>query len=126
MRTRCRSSSTTRFPPSTASRPSCRYSTARERTPPASSITLPWSGPSASSGPPSSVQRSTDRILTTHTGSLPRPADLVELLYAAEKGQQPVELEARAAEAVAECVGKQRQAGVDVVNDGEMGKVSYS
>jgi 5-methyltetrahydropteroyltriglutamate--homocysteine methyltransferase len=72
------------------------------------------------------VQRSTDRILTTHTGSLPRPPDLVELLYAAEKGQQPVELEARAAAAVAECVRKQRQAGVDVVNDGEMGKVSYS
>jgi len=74
------------------------------------------------------MERSTERILTTHTGSLPRPDDLVELLYAAERGEvgDQAAFQRRVAEAVAGSVRQQRQAGVDVVNDGEMGKVSYS
>jgi 5-methyltetrahydropteroyltriglutamate--homocysteine methyltransferase len=74
------------------------------------------------------MERSTTRILTTHTGSLPRPEDLVALLYAAEAGQveDRAAFDARVAQAVAEIVSWQRRAGLDVVNDGEMGKVSYS
>jgi 5-methyltetrahydropteroyltriglutamate--homocysteine methyltransferase len=74
------------------------------------------------------MKRSTDRVLTTHTGSLPRPDDLVQLLYAAESGEavDRATLERRVREAVAESVRQQRAAGLDVVNDGEMSKVSYS
>ena len=72
--------------------------------------------------------RSTDRILTTHTGSLPRPSDLADLLYAAEGGTLSDEaaFRARVNAAVAESVSKQVEVGLDVVNDGEMGKVSYA
>ncbi|MGI9148206.1 MAG: epoxyalkane--coenzyme M transferase, partial [Chloroflexota bacterium] len=74
------------------------------------------------------MQRSTDRILTTHTGSLPRPQSLVELMFAKESGE-PVDatrLEAEVEAAVKGIVGKQVEVGVDVVNDGEMSKVGYS
>jgi 5-methyltetrahydropteroyltriglutamate--homocysteine methyltransferase len=74
------------------------------------------------------MKRSTERFLTTHTGSLPRPDDLVRIMYAREEGV-PVEadaLERRIAEAVAEVVRKQADAGVDIVNDGEMSKPSYA
>jgi 5-methyltetrahydropteroyltriglutamate--homocysteine methyltransferase len=68
------------------------------------------------------------RIRTTHTGSLPRPDDLIGLLHAQVGGelQDTRELEERISAAVAESVKQQRQVGLDVVNDGEMGKVSYS
>ena len=69
------------------------------------------------------MRRSTDHILTTHVGSLPRPDDLVELLYAADGGAQR---DARIHQAVADTVREQAAAGIDVVNDGEMGRVSYS
>jgi 5-methyltetrahydropteroyltriglutamate--homocysteine methyltransferase len=72
--------------------------------------------------------RSTDRFLTTHTGSLPRPDDLVRMMYAKEEGV-PVDraaLAARIRAAVAEVVRKQSEAGVDIVNDGEMSKPSYA
>ena len=74
------------------------------------------------------MHRSLSRLLTTHTGSLPRPDDLVQPLYAAESGAvaDRAALEDRVREAVAETVRRQREAGVDVVNDGEMSKVSYS
>src|SRR5436309_9427566 len=74
------------------------------------------------------MQRSTDRILTTHTGSLPRPDDLVALLYAKEEGglQDDAALTARVRTATAEIVRKQCECGVDVINDGEQGKVGYS
>jgi 5-methyltetrahydropteroyltriglutamate--homocysteine methyltransferase len=74
------------------------------------------------------MKRSTNAFLTTHTGSLPRPDDLVELLYAAETDPQANadQLRQRVASAVAESVKQQRAAGIDVVNDGEMSKVSYS
>ena len=72
--------------------------------------------------------RSTERFLTTHTGSLPRPDDLIRMMYAKEEGV-PVDRDALAARvkaAVAEVVGKQVAAGVDLVNDGEMSKPSYA
>ena len=69
------------------------------------------------------------RILTTHTGSLPRPGELVEMLYAREARGDSVderEFEARVRQAVQEVVDRQTQAGVDIVSDGEMSKVAYS
>ncbi len=74
------------------------------------------------------MKRSDQRILTTHTGSLPRPDDLLDMLQAREQGKladTPAFL-ARAASAVSEAVGAQIAAGVDIVNDGEQGKVDYS
>src|SRR5438552_2222540 len=75
-----------------------------------------------------SMKRSTERFLTTHTGSLPRAEDLVRMMYAREEGV-PVdraELEARVRSAVEDVVHKQAAAGVDIVNDGEMSKPSYA
>jgi len=72
--------------------------------------------------------RSTERFLTTHTGSLPRPDDLIRMMYAKEEGV-PVDaaaLGARVRAAVAEVVQKQAEAGIDVINDGEMSKPSYA
>ena len=74
------------------------------------------------------MKRSTDRFLTTHTGSLPRPDDLIRMMYAKEEGV-PVDaaaLSRRVASAVEEIVRKQAESGVDVVNDGEMSKPSYA
>src|SRR5262245_41611725 len=74
------------------------------------------------------MKASTDRILTTHTGSLPRPADLNDTLEKLDAGTfpDPVAFQARVRKAVADIVEKQRAAGIDVVNDGEQGKVGYS
>ena len=74
------------------------------------------------------MQRSLDRFLTTHTGSLPRPDDLIRMMYAKEEGVpvDPEALSARVRAAVAEVVKKQTDAGVDLVNDGEMSKPSYA
>src|SRR2546428_74545 len=75
-----------------------------------------------------SMKRSTERFLTTHTGSPPRPEDLVRMMYAREEGV-PVdraELGARIHSAVEDVVHKQAAAGVDIVNDGEMSKPSYA
>ena len=72
--------------------------------------------------------RSTERFLTTHTGSLPRPDDLVLIMYAKEEGI-PVDgaaLAARIRSAVADVVRKQVELGIDIVNDGEMSKPSYA
>jgi 5-methyltetrahydropteroyltriglutamate--homocysteine methyltransferase len=74
------------------------------------------------------MKRSVDRILTTHTGSLPRPADLIRIMFAREEGV-PVDgtaLGARIRSAVAEVVRKQVDAGIAVVNDGEVSKPSYA
>jgi len=74
------------------------------------------------------MQRSSDRFLTTHTGSLPRPDDLIRMMYAKEEGV-PVDaaaLAARVRAAVAEVVRKQADAGIDLINDGEMSKPSYA
>jgi len=74
------------------------------------------------------MQKSSERFLTTHTGSLPRPDDLIRTIYAKEEGV-PVEsaaLAARVRAAVAEVVKKQADAGIDLINDGEMSKPSYA
>src|SRR5213595_2892549 len=74
------------------------------------------------------IQRSVERFLTTHTGSLPRPSDLIRMMFAKEEGV-PVDaaaLGARIRDAVAESVRKQVDAGVAIVNDGEMSKPSYA
>ncbi|MDP2409508.1 MAG: cobalamin-independent methionine synthase II family protein [Pseudolabrys sp.] len=74
------------------------------------------------------MHRSTDRFLTTHTGSLPRPDDLIRIMYAKEEGVpvDPDALAARFKEAVAAVVRKQAGAQVDLINDGEMSKPSYA
>ncbi len=66
----------------------------------------------------------TGRILTTHTGSLPRPDDLLALL--GPGAREHAALEARVASAVEEVVGRQVALGLDIVNDGEQGKPDYS
>jgi 5-methyltetrahydropteroyltriglutamate--homocysteine methyltransferase len=71
---------------------------------------------------------STDRILTTHVGSLPRPDDLIEIMFAREDGI-PIDRQAlaeRVDRAVDQAVARQVHAGVDVVNDGEWPKPSYA
>jgi len=74
------------------------------------------------------MRSSTERFLTTHTGSLPRPDDLVRAMYAREEGVpvDPQALEQRIAAAVDEVVKKQVAAGIDIVDDGEMSKPSYA
>jgi len=74
------------------------------------------------------MKRSTTRILTTHTGSLPRPQELLELLNAKEAGtlSNPNVLHTSVQVAVAAVVQQQVGAGVDVVSDGEQGKIGYS
>jgi len=73
------------------------------------------------------MKRSTDRILTTHVGSLPRPRDLLQMTLAKDRGQAyderayPVRLK----DAVAEVVQAQAHAGLDVVDDGEFGKPGF-
>ncbi|MEY2533448.1 MAG: 5-methyltetrahydropteroyltriglutamate--homocysteine methyltransferase [bacterium] len=74
------------------------------------------------------MARSTDRIVTTHAGSLPRPADVVDMIWAGIEGK-PVDreaLEERLDGAVAEVVAKQREAGIDRVSDGELSKPGFS
>src|SRR4051812_1539301 len=70
------------------------------------------------------MQRSSDRILTTHVGSLPRTAELDDALEhrAADEPAYAAALE----RAVADVVRRQVEAGVDVVNDGEFGKSSWT
>jgi 5-methyltetrahydropteroyltriglutamate--homocysteine methyltransferase len=74
------------------------------------------------------MKRSTERFLTTHTGSLPRPDDLVRVMFAKEEGVpvDPATLKLRIRSAVAAIVERQVEAGIDVVNDGEMSKPSYA
>jgi 5-methyltetrahydropteroyltriglutamate--homocysteine methyltransferase len=74
------------------------------------------------------MKRSTERILTTHTGSLPRPARLVELMFAKEEGRAVDArlLNERIRESVREIVAHQRAIGIDVISDGEMSKPSYA
>ncbi len=69
-----------------------------------------------------------DRILTTHAGSLPRPDDLVDMIWARMDGREVDEasLRARIDEGVAEVITKQRGAGIDIVSDGELSKTGFS
>jgi 5-methyltetrahydropteroyltriglutamate--homocysteine methyltransferase len=71
------------------------------------------------------MKRSTERILTTHTGSLPRPDDLLAALEARPASNER-QFAAILTRAVADIVRRQIEVGVDIVNDGEMGKPSYA
>lgn len=73
------------------------------------------------------MQRSSERVLTTHTGSLPRPADLVALLNAKElsSSYDHVAYKERIRRAVSEIVHKQAETGIDIVDDGEHSKVNW-
>ncbi len=74
------------------------------------------------------MRRSDKQILTTHTGSLPRPPKVVELLLAekAQAGSGRAALDAAVDQAVADVVEKQIEAGIDVINDGEQGRTDYT
>ncbi|HEY3169097.1 MAG TPA: hypothetical protein VGK57_17820, partial [Candidatus Binatia bacterium] len=74
------------------------------------------------------MKRSTDRILVTHVGSLARPEDLMEMLVARNEGKSfdSGALAKRTREAVAEVVQRQIECGVDIINDGELGKSNFS
>ena len=74
------------------------------------------------------MQRSTERILTTHAGSLARPIDLLEMVRAKDAGQ-PYDHEAYAARvrrAVGEVVQRQIDCGIDIVSDGQEGKPGFA
>ena len=74
------------------------------------------------------MKTSTDRILTTHTGSLPRPKPLVDLILQREKDGtvDAAAFQAATAKAIEDVVAQQVTCGVDVVSDGEMSKPSYA
>ena len=74
------------------------------------------------------MKRSDERILTTHTGSLPRPRDLLALLQAREEGRlaKDDELNARTRTAVFDAVARQAETGLSVINDGEQGRSDYT
>jgi 5-methyltetrahydropteroyltriglutamate--homocysteine methyltransferase len=74
------------------------------------------------------MKLSTERILTTHVGSLPRPQDVVDLLFAQDRGE-PYDagtFDKTVQRGVDDIVKRQAEVGVDVVSDGEMGKISYA
>ena len=74
------------------------------------------------------MKRSTQRMLTTHTGSLPRPAEVVELLLHEQKhpGADAAKLKDAVRRAVGEVVEKQVACGLDIINDGEQGRTDYT
>jgi len=74
------------------------------------------------------MPRSSDHIVTTHAGSLPRPDDVVDMIWGGIDGSppDPDALERRLDGAVAEIVRQQRDAGVEVVSDGELSKPGFS
>lgn len=74
------------------------------------------------------MKTSTERILTTHVGSMPRPQYVVDQLFAQDKGEayDEAEFDAAMKRAVKEVAGKQVAAGVDIISDGEMSKISYA
>ena len=72
------------------------------------------------------MKTSTDRILTTHVGSLPRSQEVTDVLFARETGQPKAQGDQVIAGAVRAVVKKQVEAGVDIVSDGEMSKISYA
>ncbi len=74
------------------------------------------------------MRRSTDRILTTHVGSLPRPQEVVDLLFAQDRGEHydAAQFDEVMRRAVADAVKKQAESGIDIVSDGEMSKISYA
>jgi 5-methyltetrahydropteroyltriglutamate--homocysteine methyltransferase len=74
------------------------------------------------------MKLSNDRILTTHAGSLPRPDDLAQMLYDV-LDENPVDqaaLDKRVHRAIADVVARQQELGIDIISDGEQGKVGFS
>ena len=75
-----------------------------------------------------SMSRSTERILTTHVGSLPRSQPVVDMLFAQDK-DEPIAtgaFDATMEQAVKDVAAKQIDAGIDIISDGEMSKISYA
>jgi 5-methyltetrahydropteroyltriglutamate--homocysteine methyltransferase len=74
------------------------------------------------------MRLSTDRILTTHVGSLPRPRDVVDFIFAQDRGESydAMKFEATIRHGVNEAVAHQAEAGIDIASDGEMSKISYA
>ena len=74
------------------------------------------------------MKLSNDRILTTHVGSLPRPQEVVDCLFAQDRGENydPVKFDHVVRQGVLDALRRQVEAGVNVVSDGEMGKISYA
>jgi len=73
------------------------------------------------------MKRSTQRILTTHVGSLPRPPDLLDMIQAKERGEafDGETFAGRVKSAIAEVVKRQADSGIDIVADGEMGRFGF-
>ncbi|MEM7740743.1 MAG: cobalamin-independent methionine synthase II family protein [Pseudomonadota bacterium] len=74
------------------------------------------------------MKRSTDRILTTHVGSLPRTKDVTDLVFGIENGDTVPEehFDSVIRPAVINVIKRQRESGIDIVSDGEMSKISYA
>ena len=74
------------------------------------------------------MRTSTDRILTTHVGSLPRTQAVTDVIFGREKGEiaDPAGAARTITQAVQDVVRRQREVGIDVVSDGEMSKISYA
>jgi 5-methyltetrahydropteroyltriglutamate--homocysteine methyltransferase len=74
------------------------------------------------------MKTSTDRILTTHVGSLPRPDDMIAMLNLKDQGEpyDGAAFDQCVAKSVDEIVARQVAAGIDLVSDGEMSKISYA
>ncbi len=74
------------------------------------------------------MKTSTDRILTTHVGSMPRPQAVVDQLFAQDQGEayDQAEFDQVMRQAVRDVAARQVEAGVDVISDGEMSKISYA
>jgi 5-methyltetrahydropteroyltriglutamate--homocysteine methyltransferase len=74
------------------------------------------------------MKLSTDRILTTHVGSLPRPQEVVDLLFAQDRGESfdAEHFEDAMRRSVRDAVKRQSESGIDIVSDGEMSKISYA
>jgi 5-methyltetrahydropteroyltriglutamate--homocysteine methyltransferase len=72
------------------------------------------------------MHKSTDRILSTHVGSLPRSEAVTDVVFAQEKGDSPTNAEEIIRAAVDTVVALQVRSGIDIVSDGEMSKISYA
>jgi 5-methyltetrahydropteroyltriglutamate--homocysteine methyltransferase len=103
-------------------------SNARDPRPAIATIGGAWNDPASTTRGTPEMKLSTDRILTTHVGSLPRPPDLLAFLEARETGRgfDEAAFATRLAQAVQEVVASQVAAGIDSVCDGELGKISYT
>ena len=73
------------------------------------------------------MKHSTNRIITTHAGSLPRPPELLKLIRAKTAGQphDAKELDGEIARSIEQCVKRQAEIGLDVISDGEFSKPSF-